>query len=121
MPGCTVQALQSDGCGTSSKVARTTRYVTRKVQHGDPTLDSDALASSCPRLGVLCVRADITLNMLKKWIREAARLDIDHRLVNKFTQTETAQFFQDSPISVFCTETQDVTDAKVTLEKVRLV
>jgi hypothetical protein len=60
--------------------------------------------------------------MLNTWIKVAARLDINHHPVTKFTQTATAQFFQDCPISVFCnTETQDVTDAKVTLEKVRLV
>jgi len=60
--------------------------------------------------------------MLNKWIKDAARLDIDHRHVTKFTQTDTAQFFQDCPIYVFRnSETQDVTDAKVTLEKVRLV
>ena len=60
--------------------------------------------------------------MLNKWIKEAARLDIDHRPVTKYTQTETAEFFQDCLTAVFCnTETQDVTNAKVTLEKVRLV
>ena len=68
-----------------------------------------------------CVSAGINEPLLTNWIK-VARLDIDHRRINKFTQTDTAQFFQDCPIYVFRnSETQDVIDAKVTLEKVRLV
>ncbi len=63
-------------------------------------LGSDALPSSCPRFGVLCVCAGIKKNELNNWIR-AAGLVIDLRVVNRFTQREAAEYFQDSPESVF--------------------
>ncbi len=70
---------------------------------------------------MLCVCADITISQLNLWIK-AAGLDIDHRRTSRFTQAEKAQYFQDCPNAAFYNvETQEMLNAKVTLEKVRLV
>ena len=70
---------------------------------------------------MLCVRADITPGQLKKW-KLVAKLDFDHKPVAKWSQAATADYFQDCPTAVFCNvETQEMLNAKVTLEKVRLV
>ena len=83
-------------------------------------LGSDALPSSCPRFGVLCVCAGITKKELEKWIA-AAGLVIDLRVFGRFTQKETAEYFQDCPASVFSDASRGRAwlEAKVTHETVR--
>jgi hypothetical protein len=64
---------------------------------------------------VLCVCAVISNGALSKWI-EAARLDIDHRVVAKLDQTATAEFFRNCPAAVFskaANELRAVLEAKV--------
>ncbi len=79
-------------------------------------LGSDALPSSCPRFGVLCVCADIKKDELQKWTG-AAGLVIDLRVVNRFTQKEAAEYFQDSPESVF----SDASRGRARLEAIRVL
>jgi uncharacterized protein YehS (DUF1456 family) len=69
---------------------------------------------------VLRVCAGITEQQLKKWIA-AAGLVIDLRVVGRFTQKETAEYFQDCPASVFSDASRGRAwlEAKVTHETVR--
>jgi hypothetical protein len=69
---------------------------------------------------VLCVCAAISVGELNKWIGVAARLDIDHRIICKGTQAETAKYFRDNPTAVFRNvETVEMLNAKVNLITVR--
>ena len=57
---------------------------------------------------------------LSNWIA-AAGLVIDHRVVSRFTQQETAEYFQDCPGAVFSEASRGRAwvEATVTLETVR--
>ena len=67
------------------------------------------------RLGELCVCAEITDKQLENWIK-AAGLIIDHRAVTRFTQKETAEYFQEWPDAVF----SDASRGRARLEAVTL-